>query len=151
MKQIKKLVLFLSLILSVSFAASNVYVETQAQTIRLNKTAVTLYVGGTRQLKVTGTTKKVTWSSGNKNVATVTSKGKVTAKKVGKATIYAKVKGKKLSCKVTVKKKSTTYVWIPKTGKKYHKYKTCSNMKDPSKVTLSKAKSMGYTACKKCY
>lgn len=36
-------------------------------------------------------------------------------------------------------------------GKKYHSKSTCSNMKDPEKVTLSKAKAEGFTACKKCY
>lgn len=34
---------------------------------------------------------------------------------------------------------------------KYHSKSTCSNMKDPEKVTLSKAKAEGFTACKKCY
>ena len=33
----------------------------------------------------------------------------------------------------------------------YHSKSTCSNMKDPEKVTLSKAKAEGFTACKKCY
>ena len=43
-------------------------------------------------------------------------------------------------------------VWVPTHGgKKYHSKSTCSNMKDPEKVTLSKAKAEGFTACKKCY
>lgn len=42
------------------------------------------------------------------------------------------------------------YVWIPRTGKKYHYKKTCSNMKSPKKVKLSYAKQKKYTACKKC-
>lgn len=50
--------------------------------------------------------KKVTWTSSNKKVATVNSKGKITAKKVKKKTtvvITAKVKdGKTAKCKVTV-------------------------------------------------
>lgn len=50
--------------------------------------------------------KKVTWTSSNKKVATVTSKGKVTAKKVTKkttVTITAKVQdGKTAKCKITV-------------------------------------------------
>lgn len=74
-----------------------------ATTISLSKTSTTIYVGSSTTLKVTGTTKKVTWSTSKKSVATVSSTGKVTAKKAGTATIKAKVAGKTLSCKVTVK------------------------------------------------
>ena len=42
-------------------------------------------------------------------------------------------------------------VWIPRTGVKYHSYSTCSNMKNPSYVELSRAIQMGYTACSKCW
>jgi hypothetical protein len=72
-------------------------------TVKLNKTKATLYVGDTVKLKLTGTGKRVTWSSSKKSVATVSSTGKVKAKKVGKVTITAKVSGKKYNCKVTVK------------------------------------------------
>lgn len=41
-------------------------------------------------------------------------------------------------------------VWIPKTGKKYHSKSSCSNMKSPSHVSLSVAKSKGLTPCSKC-
>lgn len=44
-----------------------------------------------------------------------------------------------------------TMVWIPKSGSKYHSDPKCSNMKDPAQVSLSQAKSMGYTPCKKCW
>ena len=47
-------------------------------------------------------------------------------------------------------KSSTVMVWIPRTGKKYHKKSTCSNMKNPSQVTVSEAKSRGYDPCSKC-
>lgn len=43
------------------------------------------------------------------------------------------------------------YVWIPRTGTKYHSTSTCSGMKNPSKVTVSQARAWGYTPCKKCY
>lgn len=69
----------------------------------------TLIVKQTHKLTVNGTTKKVKWSSSNKNVATVSSSGKVTAKKAGTATISAKVNGKTLKCKVTVKKNQISY------------------------------------------
>lgn len=42
-------------------------------------------------------------------------------------------------------------VWIPRTGKRYHRSASCSNMKDPSYVTLEQAEKLGYTPCKKCY
>lgn len=74
-----------------------------ASKVKLNKTATTVYVGKTTTLKISGTSKKVTWSSSNKKVATVSPKGKVTAKKKGTATITAKVSGRKYKCKVTVK------------------------------------------------
>lgn len=46
----------------------------------------------------------VKWTSTDSSVAEVSSKGKVTAKKAGKATIRAKANGKVYRCKVTVKK-----------------------------------------------
>ena len=69
---------------------------------------LTLKVGATKKLKVRGKKKsqKVTWKSSKKRVASVSKKGKVKALKAGTTTITAKVKGKKLKCKVTVKKKS---------------------------------------------
>lgn len=77
------------------------------QAPKLSKSSATIYVNKTLQLKVSGTTQKVTWSTSNKKVATVTSKGKVTAKAAGKANITAKINGVKFVCKVTVKKAST--------------------------------------------
>lgn len=42
-------------------------------------------------------------------------------------------------------------VWIPQSGSKYHSNSSCSNMKNPSQVTLDYAQSSGYEPCKKCY
>ena len=42
-------------------------------------------------------------------------------------------------------------VWIPQSGSKYHSHSGCSNMKNPSCVSLETAKSMGYEPCKRCY
>ena len=44
-----------------------------------------------------------------------------------------------------------TTVWISNTGSKYHSRSSCSNMKNPSQVTLEDAQAMGYTPCKKCH
>ncbi len=46
---------------------------------------------------------------------------------------------------------SSAMVWIPQSGQKYHSKQSCSNMKNPSQVTLETAINWGYTACKKCY
>lgn len=43
-----------------------------------------------------------------------------------------------------------TMVWVSKTGKKYHSSSSCSNMKNPSQVSLSAAQSRGLTPCSKC-
>ena len=94
-----KLVITIAIILSL---LPNVPLK--AATIKLNKKKVTLYVGKTTVLKVKGTKNKVKWSSSRKKVASVNKKGKVTAKRKGKTTIQAKVSGKTLKCKVTVKK-----------------------------------------------
>lgn len=75
----------------------------QAANVKLSKSSLTLDVGKSATLKVTGTKSKVKWSSSNKRIATVTSKGKVTAKQAGSTTITAKVGNKALKCKVTAK------------------------------------------------
>lgn len=48
------------------------------------------------------TKKKIKWSSSNTKIATVTSKGKVTAKSYGDTVITANVSGKKYKCKLSV-------------------------------------------------
>ena len=42
-------------------------------------------------------------------------------------------------------------VWIPQSGSKYHSSPSCSNMKNPTQVTVEEAESRGYEPCKKCY
>lgn len=68
----------------------------------MNQKEKTLVVGDTYQLKLTGVSKKIKWSSTNSKVVKVNKKGLITAKKVGSATIKAKVSGKTYRCKVTV-------------------------------------------------
>lgn len=158
MKLARKVLLSLILVFS-SFTVvppvASPIVEVQAATIKLNKKSVTLTKGKTTTLKVTGTKKKVKWSSSNKKIATVSSKGKVTAKKAGTTYIKAKVNGKTLKCKVVVKNKSqnnvSSSVYITRYGSKYHRRANCGNSKYVTKVSLKTAKSRGYTPCKKCY
>ena len=93
-----------------------------APRMRLNKTAVTLIQGKTVKLRVIGTKRKVTWKSSNKKIAKVNKKGVVKALSPGKCTITAKVRGKKLKCKVTVDtveriKAKKLYDYIRKKGK----------------------------------
>ncbi len=73
-----------------------------AARVRLNKTKAALPVGEKIALKVKGTGKPVKWSSSKKKIATVNSKGKVKAKKEGKAVITAKVSGRRYKCRLTV-------------------------------------------------
>lgn len=80
----------------------------EAVTIKICKKSKTMYVGDSYTLYVVGTSKKAKWSSSNKKVAMVSSKGKIKAKKVGKCTIKAKIGGKTYSCKLTVKKAGKT-------------------------------------------
>lgn len=81
--------------------------------VKLNKSTLSLDSGETETLKATvapsdATDKKVTWSSSDTAVATVSSTGVVTAKSGGKATITAKTSGGQTAkCTVTVKQSAT--------------------------------------------
>lgn len=45
----------------------------------------------------------------------------------------------------------THHVWIPvHGGKKYHREEDCSQMIDPRPTTITRAKEIGFTACKRC-
>ena len=112
----------LFLVFAVASPASMTQVQAKkavkAKSVTLNRKNVTLEKGKKLKLKATvkpkkATQKKIVWSSGNKKVATVSSKGVVKAKKKGKTVITAKIGKKKLKCKITVKqkvvKKKTVY------------------------------------------
>ena len=70
--------------------------------LKINKKTLTLQAGKTDTLKITGPYTHVTWSTSNASVATVSSKGVVTAKAPGTADITATVNGKNITSKVSV-------------------------------------------------
>ena len=74
--------------------------------ITLDKTALTMEIKTTEQLKATvlpaDTTSTISWTSSNEKVATVDNTGKITALTKGTATITAAADGIKAECVVTV-------------------------------------------------
>lgn len=87
----------------------------------LNITNIVMKKGQTSRLKISGTKAKVKWKSSNKSVVSVNSKGKLTAKRSGTATITGTVKKKKYSCSVRVsatgkKKQKALIVYFSQTG-----------------------------------
>lgn len=121
MKSIKKLIYLMLAVFIVSVSCPNVIPFVNSHTkveaaVKLSKKTAVILKGKTVTLKVKGTKKKAKWSTSNKSVATVNSKGKVSGKKAGIATITANIGGKKYSCKVTIEspsisiKKASVYV-----------------------------------------
>lgn len=113
MKHMKKIFMSMAVCFVVALLASPL--ASEAAAAKLNKTSASVVVGNKVTLSVKNNKKKVTWSTDNAKVATVSKKGVVKGKKVGKATITAKIGKKKLTCKITVKsglnkKKTTLYV-----------------------------------------
>lgn len=99
MKKTTAIFFSLSLVLSMCLP----HVPAQAAKIQLSKSKLTIYVGDTYTLKLKGTKAKVKWSSNKSSIASVSSKGKISAKTSGYAVITAKAGAKKYKCKLTVK------------------------------------------------
>lgn len=82
-------------------------------------------------------------------------KEKAEAEKQAKAKEQAAAKQKSSSsssatAKSSTQNEATVYIASSGNGKKYHTRSTCSNMKGTTALTVSQAKSRGYTPCKKC-
>lgn len=69
---------------------------------KLNRTKLTARVGNTYNLKVSGTSRKVTYKSSDTSVVKVSSKGKLSFLKPGRATVTAAIGSSKLKCVVKV-------------------------------------------------
>lgn len=147
-------------VVMLTFVMSISQISTQmdaSQKVKLNKMSLTLYVGVSSQLKLKNTNKKVKWSCSKSSVATVTQSGRVKAKKQGSCKVTAKVAGKNYVCRVTVKKKASTtkkhvtYVYVTDTGSKYHRAGCRYLWNSKRKVSLTSAKSFGYSACSVCW
>jgi len=123
------------------------------------KEIITMQVGETGYIVVPpgpeGATASFIWISSDESVVTVSQAGEVQAVGEGCAEISLWQSGETNASAVVAirveEKGDEGEVWIPRTGKKYHSDKNCSNMKDPNAVSRSEAERLGYTACKKCY
>lgn len=107
-KHVRKISVSIVLALSCTFLLPTLMTLTQpiqvvkAATVKLNKTKITINVGETYQLKLTGTRLKVKWSTSKKSVATVSSSGLVTGIKAGTIIVTAKVDDDEYKCIVNV-------------------------------------------------
>lgn len=141
------------------------------QSMKVNTSALTFTIGDkAKTLKVSKAQGKVTYKSSNSKVAKVTSKGKVTPKAVGKATITVKAAGnsaykeksvkvsvvvkpvqpaqvKNVSVKSTSKKGSATVTWKKAKGASGYqiRYYYDKSMKTYSTVDVKNGKSLSKT------
>ena len=121
----------------------------------LSKTSLILQKGKAKKLKVSGGG-KVKWSSTNTKIVKVSSSGKVTALKGGKATIKVKVGSKTLQCKVKVFSLNYDYYTLKNLGstkalKVTNGKNTSWKSSDTKVVTVNengKLKAVGYGTAK---
>lgn len=83
-------------------------INVRAARVKLNKSRITVYVGASTQLNVSGVSQKARWSTSKKSVVGVSKTGKVTGKKAGTAIIRARIGKKVLRCRITVKSLSSS-------------------------------------------
>ncbi len=91
-----------ALLLSVLVAAALFAPAAVAAQVKLNKTKITVSVGETYKLKLSGAQKEPRWKSGNKNIVTVSKKGLIKGVKPGDATVRTRVGKKVYKCRVSV-------------------------------------------------
>jgi len=109
MNRLKKLItlLMVAIMLGTAFPETAAVLSrleiVEAATIKISQKKVTLTKWQKKVLAISGTKKKVKWSSTDNSVVSVNEKGVIAAKKKGTAVIIAKVNNKKYKCTVTVK------------------------------------------------
>lgn len=156
----RRTLLLLTILFTLSLVAFSPVKAEAAGKVKLNKTKVLLEIGESYQLKVKNTSSKVKWSSSNKKVVKVSSKGVLTPKSVGSAKVTAKVNGKKYTCKVTVadysgmsvEQKEVVSYALKYVGNKY-RYGGSSLTKgtDCSGFTMAVYKNFGYNLVHNAY
>ena len=111
----KKICVMLSTVMIINFFAPNcIEAKEKAKfSAKFSVSKVSIKVGSKKLIKIKNTKKKVAWSikSGKNNILLLSKKKTsviIKGKKVGNARIQAKVNGKKLVCKITILKKTTT-------------------------------------------
>lgn len=92
------------------FAIANGINYTDKKSLSVNFYGKNMYVGEKRRISVYNNSSKVKYKSSQPSVATVNSKGEVTAKKAGKATITITIGKTKFQCVYTVKARTETNV-----------------------------------------
>jgi Bacterial Ig-like domain (group 2). len=96
---VKKL---LSLLLIITLCLSIIPPSSASAAAKINKSKITLNVGDTYTLKLSGSTGRIKWKSSNADIVSVSSKGKLTAKSTGLVIITATAKTKEYKCIVNI-------------------------------------------------
>ncbi len=122
MNRIEKFIAITMSLILLFTGTSNLYVNA-AKKVVLSKKKLELTEGNSTKLKVKNLpeVKKLKWLSNKKSVATVSKRGKVIAKKAGKAKITVICGGKRYVCSVTVDKgneKSQSIIFLDAMGNK---------------------------------
>lgn len=107
MKRCRIISVLLMAIMITCLCGTTVSAKTKTK-IAISDKKISIEVGETYQLSVTGTNKSVTWSSADDTIASVSKTGIVTGVSIGKVKVTAKCNGKKYSCQVSVKASTTT-------------------------------------------
>lgn len=121
-------------------------IDVDTPKVKLNKTKLYMSTADKATLKVLNTNKTVKWSSSNKSVAKVSSKGVVTPQWFGTAIITAKVGNKTLKCTVKVLAQDDWFNDYDKNLSEKENFYTVSIMKISSKkyrIKLSTVNSKG--------
>lgn len=121
-------------------------IDVDAPKVKLNKTKLYMSTADKATLKVLNTKKTVKWSSSNRSVAKVSSKGVVTPQWFGTAIITAKVGNKTLKCTVKVLAQDDWFNDYDKNLSEKENFYTVSIMKISSKkyrIKLSTVNSKG--------